>query len=189
MLQALWEQLVTTPGAGDEIGAGAMALRAVIIYAFTLAIVRLGSRRFLARPSAFDVIVAIMLGSVMSRAIDGSAPFLPTLLAGGVLLGMHWLFAIVAVHTDWLGPIVKGEPVLLIEDGTVQQPGLRRAHLTSEDLAEALRLSAGHADPSRIRRAYMERNGQVSVVPCPQSPRTLDVHVAEGVQTVRIELQ
>ena len=35
-----------------------MALRTIVIYVFTLAIVRLGSRRLLSKPSAFDVIVA-----------------------------------------------------------------------------------------------------------------------------------
>ena len=63
-----------------------MALRTVVIYVFTLAIVRLGSRRLLSKPSAFDVIVAIMVGSIMSRAINGTAPFVPTMLAGIVLV-------------------------------------------------------------------------------------------------------
>lgn len=187
MEQGLWDQIMA-PESAEELEALATALRTLIIYVLTLAIVRLASRRFMARASAFDLIVAIMLGSIMSRAINGSAPVLPTLLGGGVLLGMHWLFAVIAFHTDWLGPIVKGDRILLIEDGAVQRQGLRRAHLTSEDLAEALRLRTGHADPSKIERAYMERDGQVSVVSREHEPRVLDVRVAQGVQTVRIEL-
>jgi uncharacterized membrane protein YcaP (DUF421 family) len=49
--------------------------------------VRLGSKRFLGQTSAFDTIVGIMLGSIMSRAINSSAPFFPTLIAGVVLVG------------------------------------------------------------------------------------------------------
>jgi uncharacterized membrane protein YcaP (DUF421 family) len=75
-----------------------MALRTVVIYVFTLAIVRLGSRRLLSKPSAFDVIVAIMVGSIMSRAINGTAPFVPTMLAGIVLVVMHWLLAALALR-------------------------------------------------------------------------------------------
>jgi uncharacterized membrane protein YcaP (DUF421 family) len=75
-----------------------MALRTVVIYLFTLAIVRLGSRRLLSKPSAFDVIVAIMVGSIMSRAINGTAPFVPTMLAGIVLVVMHWLLAALALR-------------------------------------------------------------------------------------------
>jgi uncharacterized membrane protein YcaP (DUF421 family) len=79
-----------------------MALRTIAIYTFTLAIVRLGSKRFLGQASAFDTIVGIMLGSVMSRAINGSAPFLPTLGAGAVLIGMHWLLALLSFTSTGL---------------------------------------------------------------------------------------
>jgi uncharacterized membrane protein YcaP (DUF421 family) len=82
MLQALGEQIAAWLGIGldiADVGPLQMALRTVVIYAFTLAIVRLGSKRFLSQATAFDAIVGIMLGSVMSRAINGSAPFVPTL--------------------------------------------------------------------------------------------------------------
>src|SRR5688572_31750908 len=94
MLQALWNQFQILLGLELNVGdvnALQMALRTIIIYAFTLAIVRLGSKRFLGKPSAFDTTVAIMLGSIMSRAINGSAPLAPTLASGVVLIGLHWL--------------------------------------------------------------------------------------------------
>jgi uncharacterized membrane protein YcaP (DUF421 family) len=71
----------------------------------------------LRKASAFDVIVAIMLGSIMSGAITGGSPFLPTLVAGGMLVGLHWLLAVLAVQTNWMGPLVKGTRTLLIKDG------------------------------------------------------------------------
>jgi hypothetical protein len=156
MWQALWDQVRGLLGLGSDtgdIGAIGTALRTIIIYGFTLAIIRLGSKRFLSKATAFDVIVAIMLGSVMSRAIDGSTPFFTTLLAGVVLLGMHWLFAVLAYQTGWFGSYVKGERVLLVEDGDIQW------------------------------------EGQISVIPFKREPRVLDVPVADGVQTIRVELE
>ena len=70
MLQALWEQVRGLFGPGSDtgnIGVIETVLRTIIVYGFTLAIIRLGSKRFLSKATAFDVIVAIMLGSVMSR--------------------------------------------------------------------------------------------------------------------------
>lgn len=166
-----------------------MALRTIIIYGLTLVIVRLGSRRILARASAFDVVVAIMLGSIMSRAINGSGPFFPTLLAGAVLLGMHWLFAALAFHTGWMGSLVKGDRVQLIKDGTVQHEGMRRGSITPDDLAQAVRLETGQTDPTKVESAYLERNGRISVVPYKHEPRILEVSVEDGVQVVRIELE
>ena len=107
MAETIWALLELNRNA-EDLGAGAMALRTVVIYVFTLAIVRLGSRRLLSKPSAFDVIVAIMVGSIMSRAINGTAPFVPTMLAGIVLVVMHWLLASLALRMHWISATVKG---------------------------------------------------------------------------------
>ncbi len=190
MLEAALEQIRSLLGLGldiEDVGAVQMVLRTVIIYALTLAVVRLGSARVMGKSSAFDDVVAIMLGSVMSRAINGSAPFVPTVVSGGMLLGMHWLFAMLAYRTSWFGAIVKGGRTLLIENGKVEPKGMRRARITDADLAQALR-HTGKTDPSNIRLAYLERNGDVSVVPEKREPHVVDVSVADGVQTVRIEL-
>jgi uncharacterized membrane protein YcaP (DUF421 family) len=174
---------------GSELGAVEMTLRTVIVYVFTLVIVRLGSKRLLAKATAFDVIVAIMLGSVMSRAINGSGSFFPTLVAGTVLIGIHWLFALLAFHTDWLGALIKGRRVLLIKDGHVEHAGVRRGSITEADLEQALREQTGQTDPGRVQRAYLERSGKISVVQYKREPRVVDIAVEHGVQTVRVELE
>jgi uncharacterized membrane protein YcaP (DUF421 family) len=192
MLQVIWEQFQILFGLGRDpadLSAIQMALRTVFVYAFTLAIVRLGSKRFMSKATAFDVIVGIMLGSVMSRAITGSASFFPTLMVGATLVGMHGLIAALAFRFEWFGSLVKGNSILLIEDGKVQRNGMRKAGLSDHDLKQALRMQNNHTDPANIRLAYLERSGNISVIPFKGEPRILDVSVAEGVQTVRIELE
>lgn len=191
MLQELRDAAEGLLGLGRDAGdvtAGQMALRAVLVYASTLAVVRLGSRRFLGRATAFDVILGIMIGSVMSRGINGSAGLVPTLAAGVVLVALHGLFAMLAFRTSWFGDYVKGRPVLLVEDGRIRPEGMRATSLSEADLVEALRLQGREPDPSRIRRAYLERSGSISVIPRERAPRVVEVAVADGVQTVRIEL-
>src|SRR3954454_23283480 len=51
---------------GKELGMGQMALRAVVLYVVTLLMVRLGKKRFMGQSTAFDVILGIMLGSIVS---------------------------------------------------------------------------------------------------------------------------
>ncbi len=169
-----------------DVGALQMALRTVLIYAATLAIVRVGSKRFLSQATAFDAIVAIMLGSIMSRAINGSAPFLPTAVAGVILVGLHWLIAAIAFSSDWFGNLVKGEPVLLIKDGRLNEKGLRGSSVSHKDLEEALRIESHVTEPESVKLAYLERNGGISVIPRKPAPRVLDVAVENGVQTIRI---
>ena len=192
MLEALWDQFEALLGLGLEVGdvdAVQMALRTVLIYVSTLVIIRLGNKRFLAEATAFDVIIGIMLGSVMSRAINGSAPFFPTVAAGFMFVIIHWLLAALSVRLDWLGPFVKGGPTLLIKDGVVQREGMRQSNMSRHDLEQALRQEAGVTDPSKVRRACLERNGKISVLLREEEPRVFTVSVKDGVQTLRIELQ
>jgi uncharacterized membrane protein YcaP (DUF421 family) len=192
MLQTVWDQIQTLLGLGQDVGdvgAVQMALRTSVIYAFSLVIVRLGSKRFLSEATAFDVVVGIMLGSVMSRAINGSAPFSPTLLGGVALVGIHWLLGALAVHASWFGTLVKGSPVLLIKDGEIQREGMRRTGLSNNDLEQALRLRSNQTDPTQVQLAYLERNGGISVIPRKREPCIVDVSVVDGVQTVRIALE
>lgn len=172
-----------------DVTSGQMALRTVVVYAFALLIIRLGSKRFLSQASAFDVIVAIMIGSIASRAINGSAPFVPTLASAAVLVAVHWLLAALANRIDWLGPIVKGRPTRLIVDGVFDRAAMRRAGLSEHDLEQALRSQAGLTDPARVRLATLERDGTISVLPADTPPRVVEVSVEAGVQTVRVELE
>lgn len=191
MLETISHTIQVLLGLGSEaedLTTAQMALRTIIIYIAALVIVRLASRRFLSKASAFDVVVGIMLGSIMSRAINGSAAFWPTIAASAILIGMHWAFAELAYKTGWFGPIVKGDRIVLIKDGEIQRRGMHQASVTRDDLSEAIRLQTRQTDPSRIRLAYMERSGDISVIPYEQEPRVLEVAVEAGVKTVRIEL-
>lgn len=191
MIETLSDLLRPLFGIGldaGEIGPGQMALRAVVIYGFTLLIVRAGSKRFLGKATAFDVIMGIMIGSVMSRSINGSAGLLATCVAGAVLVGIHWLFGVIAYRTDWFGRLVKGTPEKLIDDGEIREAAMRGSSLSRRDLDEALRLEGIHPDPSRVSLAYLERDGSISIVPRKEPARVSEIQVADGVQTIRIEL-
>ena len=189
MLDESWELIQTLLGLDAEsLNAGQMAARAVLTFVVTIAVVRLGDKRLFGKGTAFDIIVAIMIGSVMSRAITDSSPLFPTWIAGLVLVGMHRLLALLA-YRGWFGPLVKGNPVLLVKDGQVRREGMREANVTEKDLEQAMRTTGSEPDPSGVRLAYLERDGSISVVPRSREPRVLDIAVADGVQTVRIAVE
>jgi uncharacterized membrane protein YcaP (DUF421 family) len=150
-------------------------------------LVRLGNKRFMGKGSAFDMVLAIILGSVASRAITGNAPFIPALAASMALVALHWLFATLAFHLEHVGPLLKGKVRLLVKDGEFQIDALRRSHITENDLLEALRVQTQSTDVHQVKEARLERNGKLSFV-LRRSPRVLEIAVAEGVKTVRLEL-
>ena len=94
------QELENVFGKEGELEWWQMALRAAIVFLIMVVIVRLGGHRAFAEWSAFDIVVSIMLGSILSRAITGNAPFLGTLVAGFVLILCHRLVGLASQKSD-----------------------------------------------------------------------------------------
>jgi uncharacterized membrane protein YcaP (DUF421 family) len=137
----------------------------VIVFLAALVMVRIGDKRFLAKMTALDAIVGFILASMLARAINGSAPFFSTLGAGFVIILFHRLLAGLSCRFEAMDDLVKGKADLLIENGRVNKRAVRRNHLTEKDLLEELRLTGHIESAADVRRAFIERSGEVSVVP------------------------
>lgn len=186
----VWQDFVWVLGLGSEkLNTGQMALRAIIVYAMAVLMVRIGEKRFMGKSTTFDVILGIVFGSVMSRAITGNAPFFPALVAGFALVCLHWVFAALAFHSDRFGMLVKGRSRLLVRDGQILSENMRDSHASEKDLKEAMRLKGIRPDLSEIESAHFERSGDISVIKRRHDPQILEVTVEEGVQIVRIRLE
>jgi len=149
----------------ESLGVVQMALRALIIYFVALAFVRIGDKRFLGKNTAFDVVIAIMFGSIMSRAITTAQEFLPIIVAGGVLVALHFVVALAAFHSDRIGTLVKGEERTLVRDGDIRWGEMAAAHITPRDLAGAMRSQGKLEAVSDVHLATLERSGDISVIP------------------------
>src|SRR5882757_9766163 len=68
-----------------------MAARTVVVFIWGVVIVRLGDRRLLGKNAGFDVLLVVVLGSVLSRGINGQAAFGPTLGVSALLVLLHHL--------------------------------------------------------------------------------------------------
>lgn len=159
------ELALTIFGRGEDgLEVWQMALRAVVVYPMALVLVRLGDKRFIGEISAFDFMMAIVLGSIVGRAISGSAPFWPSMAASAALVGVHWAFARVGFHSDRIGNLLKGECRVLVEDGEIDWDQMRKAAIGEEDLRSALRRNGGVRDPREVAYACLERNGKISVI-------------------------
>lgn len=187
-LQDLWTMALGIGEEAKDLNAGQAAMRALVIYIVTLAFIRLAKKRFLGSASAFDVVVGIIVGSIASRAITGNAPLLPATAAIAAIVAVHWIFSGIAMHWHGFGQMIKGGNRLLVRSGQVDERALRAAHMSSRDLDEALR-EKGVTDVGQVEEAHLERDGSVSIIQKKPALRVATIGVADGVQTVRIELQ
>lgn len=148
----------------DELEARHMALRAVVVFIFSIVVVRLGKKRFIGENTAFDLILGVLLGSTISRAITGQSPFFPTLTAVVVILALHWFISQLAVRWEGFGTLVKGRSRVLVSDGKVDWSEMKSGNISENDLREALRLKARISDWNKVKEARLERNGEISVI-------------------------
>jgi uncharacterized membrane protein YcaP (DUF421 family) len=187
-IQSALNALLGIDAQSHELSALQMGIRAIVVYLVTLLVVRLAKKRFMGRATAFDVILGIMLGSLASRAITGTSPLVPTLMATAVLVFLHWVFSAIALRWHGFGVLIKGRPNLLVQEGQADKQAMGKEHLTEHDLWEDLRVR-GIANLEQVKEARLERSGQLSVIRSAGEPKVLDVKVGNGVQTVRIELR
>jgi uncharacterized membrane protein YcaP (DUF421 family) len=141
-----------------------MAARALIVFCFGVFLARVGDRRMLGHNAGFDIMLLVVLGSVLSRGINGQAAFFPSLGASAVLVLLHDILGRLALHWHWFSKAVKGRPCVLVRDGRVNEAELRRNKITRDDLDENLRLNGNADGIAGVAEARLERNGTVSVV-------------------------
>lgn len=165
-----------------------MAVRALIVYFAALVMVRWGEKRFMGKSTAFDVILGVILGSVVSRAINSGAPLVPTVVAGFVLVGLHWALAHLAFRSDRFGNIVKGHTRVLVKDGQVDWEQMRASHMSKDDLLGALRAQGNVDTWEQVEEARLERSGEISVIKANQEPKILKAVTEDGKLTITIKL-
>ena len=141
-----------------------VSVRGVTVFVATLIMVRLGSKRSLAERTAFDAVFLVIIGSMLARAINGSEAFFQTLGAGFILVFLHRLFGMAAYYSHAFGILVKGKPVVLVQDGMLERKNMLREHISQHDLEEDMRLEAETEDLSKIQVARLERSGDISFI-------------------------
>src|SRR5262249_39795396 len=111
-----------------------------------------------------DMILAFLLGSLVSRGITGSAALSETIVACAVLVALHSWITRAACRHRAVGSFFEGDARVVVEDGEPLPQAMRRSHISREDLEEALRLHGNVDDIRKVARAYKERSGQISVI-------------------------
>ena len=163
-LHEVYLKVIGADGHPSELTVYQISLRCLIIFALGLIIVRVGDRRSLSEKTAFDAIFIVLLGSMLSRAINGNAPFALTIVSCFVLMIIHRVCAWGAQRSHAFGKIIKGRDIVIVRDGKIDWKALGRNLVSKHDLEEDLRLEAKTEDVNDIRVARLERSGDISFI-------------------------
>ena len=140
-----------------------MTIRAILVFLYGLVLVRLAGQRVFAKLSGFDILVAILVGSNLSRTLTANTPFIPTLVATSSIVFVYWIITYLAFHSKFVGWLVKGDLVRLMRDGQVDWKAMSRHGISEGDVEEAARRKGVHRF-DEVEAAFLERGGDISIL-------------------------
>lgn len=151
-------------GEGKELNSLQMADRAFVMFFITLILIRLAGMRAFGQKSAFDSIIVIMLGAILSRAVTGASAFVPTVFAGTVLSLIHRILGIITVNNESVGRIVKGRKKILFKNNNPVKENMQHCGVSLKDLQEEVRLILNEDSMENVKEIWIERSGKVSII-------------------------
>ena len=142
---------------------GQTALRATLIYMFLLVVIRLLGKRTVGHATAFDFMVALILGEVVDEPIYGDVPFAQALVVIAVIAAWHWVNSWLSYRSRWVDFLTGGQPRVVVHDGQIDRRAMARELLNEDELWSLLRES-GIERLEDVKRATLEPGGKLSVL-------------------------
>jgi uncharacterized membrane protein YcaP (DUF421 family) len=141
-----------------------LSFRALFLLAFGILCVRIAGRKTFAQASPLDIIVALILGSNLSRMMIGKVYFFPSLAATLTLVVASRLLEYATLHWGPLASVLKCGPVVLVRDGVMDPKTMRKHGISEGDLAEGMRMEQ-YEKLQDIHLATLEGGGKISIIP------------------------
>jgi uncharacterized membrane protein YcaP (DUF421 family) len=157
------------------------AARTIAVYVLMLIVIRALGKRTVGNFSAFDLLVALMLGEVVDEIIYGDVRFVEGAVAVTVIAAAAYADSWLAYFDHGLEPILEGKPTLVVRDGEFDLAGMRKERMNEKDVLGHLRAQGIH-DMREVHLAIVEHDGTVSVLkhPWAEPAQKADVREHEG---------
>lgn len=140
-----------------------LMLRAAVVYASLLVMVRASGKRSVGQFTPFDLLVMLLLSEAVSNGLSGGDDSLVGgLLLAATLIGLNYLLGYITSRSAALEKLAEGSPVLLGRNGQLYHDALRANRVGQADVNRALR----EADCSLkdMRCVFLETDGSISVL-------------------------
>ena len=140
-----------------------MGVRGLIVFFVGLGMMRIAGARTFTRGSPLETVVAVIVGSNLSRALAGTTPFWPMLGVSVLIVGLHGVLAHLTIRSKVLAFLVKRPPIPLVRNGRMDRKAMGMEGVDEGDVATSLR-EHGMTDIAEVELAMLERDGKISVI-------------------------
>lgn len=140
-----------------------IAIRTIVIYLYTLLVVRVLGKRGLGHLSPFELVIIVSLGSsVGDPMLYADIPLSQGMLVVTVIVLLQRLLQQATERAPRLEAILESKPRRLVDAGIIDHEALAREDLSEMELFTALRENqVEHL--GQVRFAYLEPSGVISV--------------------------
>ncbi len=139
-------------------------IRTVILYVFAIVSVRVMGKRQIGELQPADLVITLLISQIISIPIqDTDIPLVNTIIPILLLVGFEILTSVLNMKSIKFRTFIQGNPVVIINDGVLNQKLLTELRFTVDDLLESLR-QKDVFDISQVQYAIVETNGQLSVL-------------------------
>jgi uncharacterized membrane protein YcaP (DUF421 family) len=143
-----------------------LVIRGSAIFWFLFLIFRFVMRRDVGALGVADVLLLVIIADASQNAMAGNYT---TISEGFILIatiiGWNWLFDWLAYRSHTMRKFVSPRRLLLVDHGRALPGNLKKQYVTMEELTAKLRLQ-GVDDLAEVKKAYLESDGEVSVIRC-----------------------
>lgn len=142
-----------------------LLVRGTLIYAFLFAAMRIAGRRLMGRFAMSDALVMLLLAVAVREGLTGNHfGVADAVISGATVLGWDVLIDRAVFLFPTLRRPLRPDPVPIVEHGRLLVENAREQLLTRTEIMAELRRH-GLDSLDQVKRAYMERDGSLSIVP------------------------
>lgn len=139
-------------------------VRGTVMYLLLFVLFRVVIRRRVGAIGMSDILLVVIIADAAEAGLSGDAKSIThSALVVGTIFFWNWFIDWLNYRVPALQGVLEPPPLLLIEHGRVLRRNLHHEFVTEDELKSKLR-EKGVKDVSEVEQAYMESDGNVSVI-------------------------
>jgi uncharacterized membrane protein YcaP (DUF421 family) len=139
-------------------------LRGSIMYIALFAMLRIILKRQTGTLGMTDLLLITLLADASQNAMAGEYKSIPDgIVLVGTIIFWNYLFDWLSFKSEWFGRLIEPPPLPLIRNGRMLRRNMRQELITEDELMMEIR-EQGLDDVSKVKEAYIESDGRISVI-------------------------
>jgi uncharacterized membrane protein YcaP (DUF421 family) len=141
-----------------------LLIRAVAVYLSVLILLRISGKKQMGQMGATEFVAILLISNAVQNSMNGGDNSLSGgLLLAAVLIALSALISYLTYRSKFFTSVFEGTPTLMIHNGKMISPALKREQLSDDDLRTLLR-KQGVQRLHFVKTAILESDGKLTII-------------------------